>query len=142
MSLDKANRPPPDFYRVVRMWNGHREYASTADGWTRDRVYARSFPKLEAANVGRIASERIVPVRVTVHKVPRQHDFAWALRRMREGKRVRRVGWAQDPSTDWHHVLYAFIKPCGNLFTADAHTHAMNSLRHFDLTATDWELAP
>lgn len=127
-----ANRPPPDFYRVARDGiDGVREYADGNCGWTREMSRAALYKDKYTAERERdryATKTRIVPVRVKATKVPRQHDFGWALRRMREGKRVRRASWGPIA--------------CRQMFDGALASEAKypTTVTSEDAFATDWQL--
>lgn len=97
--------------------------------WGMDSVFAKRFGPQNHIGAGVIASShkgaRAVPVFARTIKVKRGHDFAWALARMREGKRVTRPCW----------------RPLW-LSTSEAEpSYYLNDMTIGDLIATDWELA-
>lgn len=81
----------PDFYRVVRIMNGHREYLNSAHDWTRHASSAWSY---ESKHQAASASDprpgtRIVPVYVKVTRKPkRYHGIAWAAKQDQLGMAV------------------------------------------------------
>lgn len=126
----------PDFYRVVRVRGGVREYM-WSHGWSVHARNAETFtPELadEMEHAERIEKKhggRIVPVYVKVTRKPKLHDFAWALRRMREGKRVRRVGWSS-----YEYIWLADAALNRLAWNSDCAATVGNEA----LFATDWQL--
>lgn len=127
----------PDFYRVrfgEHLW-------ATGDYRTHSNCvgYAKVFMReTEAQDFVTTTGGRIVPVYVKVTRKPKLHDFAWALKRMREGKRVRRAGQithyicAKSYGGDLlpNCIRYNGPRGCGDV----------DDITTQDLTATDWQL--
>lgn len=135
----------PDFYRVVRIYNGSREYMARLGTWASQPCFASLFSTIEQARHHVLRGERVVPVYVKVTRKPRTHDFAWALRRMREGKRVRQRAWL-NPKRFWEiaraNTKYETIMTNGGGESNDGTTRWGIEADGSDLLATDWELAP
>jgi hypothetical protein len=119
----------PDFYRVKfgRLW-------ATGDYRTHSGCvgYAKVFMReTEAQDFTAAQGGRIVPVYVKVTRRPKLHDFAWALRRMREGKRVRREAWRSG-----YHIFVKYDVLCdGNPSTRPRYDVAGSNV-----LALDWQL--
>lgn len=107
----------PAFWRIVRDGiDDVREYLSLSSDWSHDILSAIQWQDPAIAKIrARDRGGRVVPVYVTVRKVKRGHDFAWALRQMRAGKSVRRRWWAgawtwrylEEPSVNISAARYA-----------------------------------
>lgn len=65
-------------------WNG--------GGWSVDRYSATRFSQKQKVN----GKEKYFPVYVTMKKKPCGHSFAWAYKRLMEGKSVRRTAWSSS----------------------------------------------
>lgn len=132
------NRPPPDFYRIVRVSNGRRLYRGSPGHWfdpkTGDADKIESFPsRAEAeAQMKNAWQGRIVPVRIIIRKL---HGFGWALKRMREGKAVRRACWAKGS--------YVFSSPegLGGCIGGVRAESDPSTLTWWSVNALDWELS-
>lgn len=131
----------PDFYRVVRIMNGHREYLNSAHNWTRDTSSAWSYEtKSHAASASDARpGTRIVPVYVKVTRKPKLHDFGWALRRMREGKKVARASWYNGSHIPHENSIGANMGLFG-VVRADTEGNSRTCVSMSDLLATDWQL--
>lgn len=90
---------------------------------------SHSATKEEALTLMRssVAASRLV--RVRIRTVPRLHDFSWALKQMRAGRRVMRKAW------NYHWAAPDdFLTPKASAWTAP-------ELVEF-IQAEDWQLAP
>lgn len=82
----------PAFWRVVRDGVAGRMYLSEGATWTQGVALSERFSSISHAIrvTERLPGEcRVVPVYVTVRRVQRGHDFAWAFRQSKAGKEVR-----------------------------------------------------
>lgn len=74
-----------------------------------------------------------------------RRDFGWAVRQMREGRRVRRIAWGEDMG----ELLFDCSEPSIVLATYDYHSSLMAhpdgnevaAIAVEDAIADDWELA-
>lgn len=132
----------PDFYRIVRVSNGRRLYLGADEfHWFGNDLFVNDHQerqilsythKAAAAALSRLSGcypARIVPVYVKVTRKPKLHDFAWALKRMREGKRVRRASWGD-----------AAVIRDGKLVWASGSN--FRTITDESVLATDWQEAP
>lgn len=108
--MSENTKRVPAFWRVVRDIEGRKQWRHI-DGvnWCMEIGAARTF--VRECDAKRFADSRshVVPVYVTVRQVKRGHDFGWALKRMREGKRVRRATWTDDGSRWSLHTVESSV---------------------------------
>lgn len=136
----------PDFYRVRFAGSDptKRQYLirEPSAGVTHSAAHAAGY--LYLADAERALSKitapgfRIVHVYVKVTRRPKRRDFAWALRRMREGKRVRRAGQST-------HYLCAKsyggdLLPNCIRYNGPGGCGDVDDITTQDLTACDWQL--
>ena len=118
-------------YRVIRYFNGVREYYSRVMVWNPMPVYADALYRSGADEVVR-NNPGAIRVLITIKRVEKKRSFAWALRRMREGKKVYRTQWGTGSwcSVDSDEKCFT---GCNGTF---------ESLDYESLLATDWEIVP
>lgn len=106
-------------------------------GWG-ERKYALACIETSAHSIAAEEGGRKVPVYVTVRKVSRGHSWAWACKRMLEGKRVRRASWKDYPDEHLRISAHAYL---GTVCIARDKTAEIPVRVYVDLmTSTDWEL--
>lgn len=126
----------PDFYRVARIKDGERQYWCEAGHWSNKSASSWQFQKrndaVQRSHAGMSNHAHVVPVYVKVTRKPKLHDFGWALRRMREGKRVRRVGWYSKWYTELDGATFRLTRVPGPTLPWSADSD--------DAFACDWQL--